>query len=223
MIEIEKEKPATGIYYIEMDYYKHNLEYLIEGIEYSIKRISEDLDIFPDGALEIEILQESVYGTAFIAMQNYIDLTIAEFYKATYIAEFTKPLEAPSLTDYAEKARKNDVICKNNKTYIELINALANSYKHRNELEVYLERIMYIDNSENKSQKTDKNKVYHKNTNDVLSTFGLLAPDNNDYIWPASKGILILDKDYNLKNIIQHLFKYWRPRMYNMFLESKNN
>lgn len=222
---IEKDKSKTAIYIVSMDFYRDNLEYLIEGIEYSIARLLEDWKIAPDGLLNIELIEECLYGSAFIAMQNYIDLTIADFYIATYEVELSKSLEVLSLQNYAEKARRNDIICKNNITYVELINALANSYKHRNELEVYLHKKINTDYSKNESKKLDNTNanVYRKKTQNILNIFGLLDPDNNDDIWPASNGILILDKDYNLKKIINHLFESWRPQVYNMFIESKDN
>lgn len=109
----EKKTPVRKIHYLETDCYKDVLEYIIEGIEYSIKRTSEDYENSPEGLMDIKILQEGIYGTALIAMQNYIDLTIANCYRATY----SHSSNISELPKYAEKARKNDKACEK-KQYI---------------------------------------------------------------------------------------------------------
>lgn len=216
----EKKTPVRKIHYLETDCYKDVLEYIIEGIEYSIKRTSEDYENSPEGLMDIKILQEGIYGTALIAMQNYIDLTIANCYRATY----SHSSNISELPKYAEKARKNDKACEKNNTYTEIIHALANSYKHRNDLEVYCETLMHVHDSEDEQNIIDniKTEVYRGCTQKTLNALELLSTDRFAEIYPVTKGIEILDKDYNLKNIIKHLFDFWRPKMWDMVYESIN-
>lgn len=169
-------------HYLETDNYKSNLEFLIEGIEYSINRIVQYNKEAPDGLLDLEIELEGAYGLALIAMQNYINLTLVDCFIASNIKWDTPKEELEKLTDkklltFSQGAYKNDYMYESGKTKVQLIVSLANSYKHRNDLELYIDKI-YSNKELTLSESEKDKKGYNPNTSDVLNSFNLLESDD---------------------------------------------
>lgn len=213
-------------HYLETDNYKSNLEFLIEGIEYSINRIVQYNKEATDGLLDLEIELEGAYGLALIAMQNYINLTLVDCFIASNINSDTPKEKLHTLKEklrtFSQEAYKNDYMYESGETKVQLIVSLANSYKHRNDLELYIDKI-YSNKELTLSESEKDKKGYNPNTSDVLNAFNLLESDDWG-IYPVINGMEILDKDFNLQNIINHLLNSWRPRMWEQVYESlKNN
>lgn len=226
MKHLDKGQTNRKHHYLETDNYKSNLEFLIEGIEYSINRIVQYNKEATDGLLDLEIELEGAYGLALIAMQNYINLTLVDCFTASNINSDTPKeklhMYKEKLRTFSQEAYKNDYMYESGETKVQLIVALANSYKHRNDLELYIDKI-YSNKELTLSESEKYKKGYNQNTSDVLNAFNLLESDDWE-IYPVINGMKILDNDFNLRNIINHLLNSWRPRMWEQVYESlKNN
>lgn len=137
-----------------------------------------------------------------------------------------------------ELFKKNAVKIENSEyTFIELIDALSNSIKHKNDLEIVLDKISYDYANKIPTNKIDSvekiKKAYHEKTFRILDSFNLLTNDefqdindnkisSIDEIYSISKGIMILDCNKNLYNIANKLYEWSKNIKQNIALLTTN-
>lgn len=165
-------------HYLRLDHRKEILEMIVAGFQKSINelygRINQihwyDGDWFDEEA-------EPILGLTFIAYQNYINSSIYDRFN--------------SLNDKSSSYKLGSKSLNGNRTEIELIIAVANYYKHR-----------------------DDEYPLHKGTEAVLTDLGLehfeiIEPENR----PIIKGIEILSEKWNLSDITKTVTD-WREALW---------
>ncbi|WP_428330325.1 hypothetical protein [Mucilaginibacter sp.] len=158
------------------DYRFKSLFMIIDGLSKSISELEKNVaDIhWYDGDWLMEET-ETIYGLAFIAMQNYINGSISDIDGTTKNKNIFYKKDNP-IEDYTG-------------TTIELITALANYTKHKDE------------------------GVPHSGTLSILESFNL----RYDVIYldeaAVFQGLTILNKDYDLFKIMDYVVK-WRESLW---------
>lgn len=165
-------------HYLRVDYRVESLTTIVNGLENAINKLKKqikDVDWYDvDWCLE-EI--EPIYGLSFIAFQNYINGSIKDF-----IGE---------LNDSKHQLYKLGNNKENSKSMIELIIALANYSKHKEE------------------------GTPHKGTKDILDYFQLTY-ENVTYLDKSAifEGLTLLDSSWDLLNIMK-IVTEWRELLWN--------
>jgi hypothetical protein len=182
-----------------------NLFRIIAGIEMILKESFKYNKETGGGVLDINEECESIYGLALIAMQNYINMICVDCF---IISGNT---EKKQLNNYSRSiCAEGDKILNSSYTKVELIYKLANAIKHRNELELQCDKILWSSDSEN--ELFARNDSYDKYTLPVLNDFDLLTPLNTAScrweIYPVVKGMSILDVNWDLKKITIELCQW---------------
>jgi hypothetical protein len=182
-----------------------NLFRIITGIEKIVSATVKYNRETGGGVLDLNEECESIYGLALIAMQNYINMTCVDCFN------ISGNTEKKQLNKYSRSIRaEGDKILNSNYTKVELIYTLANAIKHRNELEIQCEKILWSSDSEN--EVFAKKDSYDKYTLPVLNDFDLLTPLNSASceweIYPVVKGMSILDTKWNLQRISKELCEW---------------
>lgn len=198
-------KTTQGIHWRVSSDRDDNLRRIIVGIEKICEITSEFNEETGGGILDGDEESESIWGLAMIAMQNYINMTCVDCFIINGLSDKN------SLDDFSKKIRKSASRIPNSEyTFVELIYALANAIKHRNELELQCERTIKSDNSDNEKYAIEES--YRGANLTILNAFDLLTPlrdtSNAWEIYPIIKGLEILDPDYNLNNIAEKLFAW---------------
>ncbi|MEG0519305.1 MAG: hypothetical protein RR555_10640 [Bacteroidales bacterium] len=180
-----------------------NLRRIIVGIEKALEITCEFNEDTGGGILDVDEELESIWGLALIAMQNYINMTCVDCFI------ISRPSE--KLEKFSKKIRNNaSKIPQSKYTFVELIYALANAIKHRNELELQCQRILMSYNSDDEKYATEES--YREANLKILNAFNLLVPlrDTSSAweIYPIIKGLEILDPKCKLDNIAEKLFTW---------------
>lgn len=103
----------------KFDYRIASVQYIFEGIEYSISQLKQRCKENPVYAEMYGEELEPMYGMVFISLQNYINSSIFDLFN--------------TLNNKEIRYRQDKVIDKSTKTRIELIIGLANYFKHRDD------------------------------------------------------------------------------------------
>lgn len=165
----------TKTHYLRFDHRAVSLDMTIKGLSETIEILKNQIDeiAWYDGGWFMEE-SEPIYGLAFIAFQNYINGSIKDF------ADSLK--EKESFYKIEQNSKKG------NRSKIELIIALANYAKHKDE------------------------DTLHKGTKDILEHFELTY---NDVIYldksPIFQGLSLLNEEWDLfqiKNIVTDWREY---------------
>lgn len=172
----------------------------IEGFE----NIISNLKLLPLQIIDLNEELEYTYGLAVMAMQNYVAMTCVDCY--IIYSDLDKPYkkQLKEFSEYLPKA--GEKIPNSDYTKPELIQALANSFRHRDDLEAYYYKVnnMLIDNN--------KDVPYHRNTSSILNKYDLLLPDvpkdETCLPYPVTKGLKLLDKNINLQKIADDLCEW---------------
>jgi hypothetical protein len=160
------------------DYRKESLHQTIIGLKNSIEYLNEKLKEISwyDG---IWLLEESepILGIAYIAFQNYINSSIFD--------------KEDTLERKISFYKKGQFLDNYEHTQIELIIALANYFKHR-----------------------DDDKSLHKGTTSILENFHLEYGSKVDIEdSPIFKGLLLLSKEWDLLEIFSIVIN-WREKLW---------
>ena len=100
-----------------------------------------------------------------------------------------------------------------------MIIALANSYKHRDELEYNLEKIFL--NEDSNTNHEEVKRSYRKATSDTLNSLNLL--DTIDYeLYPILKGVKLLDSNENIGVIFNDVLK-WKKSCWEYIYKQHEN
>jgi len=165
----------TNIHYLRFDHRAVSLDMTIKGLSKTIEILKNQIDeiAWYDGDWFMEE-SEPIYGLAFIAFQNYINGSIKDF------ADSLKGKESFYKIEQNPNSSK--------KSKIELIIALANYAKHKDE------------------------GTPHKGTKDILEHFELTY---SDVIYldksPIFQGIALLNEEgdlFQIKNIVTNWREY---------------
>lgn len=143
-----------------------------------------------DNTVDLDFELESLYGIAFIAMQNYINATASDCFIIGHYDDDPKN----ELSKYAKELRKAGRKIDNSPySNVDLIYTLANSAKHRYD---NMEPLSYAIIKGAKYSPSTFLKSYIGYTREVLSHFDLLSPiDDNTGEWeiyPILKGLKYL-------------------------------
>lgn len=164
------------------DYRKKSLKITLNGLNESInylKKKQEEI-VWYDGILFMEEV-EPIYGLALIAFQNYINSSIYDLDE--------------SLNGKIDFYKKGNTLREHKGTDIELIIALANYFKHRDDDPIY------------------------KGTSKILDKFDLDYSKSVDIVnSPIMIGIELISSDFNLFFLAKIVFD-WRESLW----QSRNN
>lgn len=165
-------------HYLRHDHRKEILEMVISGFEHSIKELRQRIDQIHwyDGGWFVEEA-EPIFGLACIAYQNYINSSIYDRFG--------------NLDSKLDLYKKGNNSINNKRTEIELIIALANYFKHR-----------------------DDERPLHKGTETVLQDLELeyidiIEPER----LPILMGVDILSESWSLKDIT-NIVTAWRESLW---------
>lgn len=189
---------------MEHHYLEGRLEFIIgpiiDGFYHAVEKY-KDTDV--NGSIIDNDDLEFLYGSVIVVLQNYINYSIGDFIKAIEGIVVNNNYIIDEVKERRKKMRKhfmrNGDKIQDKYTNIELIWALGNSLKHRDELEYNIEKLNFNDNPK---EMTDyvKSGSYIKDTKEILNSYGLL--ETNDWeLYPVLDGIEILNKDYNVREI----------------------
>ena len=186
----------------------------IEGFE----NIISNLKLLPLQIIDLNEELEYTYGLAVMAMQNYVAMTCVDCHiiysdlrklniKQLKYSDLDKPyIKLKEFSDNLHKAVEK--IPNSNYTKPELIHALANSFRHRDDLEAYYYKMNNPPTDDNKK----KDVPYHGNTSSVLNEYNLLLPyfpeDETCLPYPVTKGLELLDENINLQKIADDLCEW---------------
>ena len=174
----------------------------IEGFE----NIISNLKLLPLQIIDLNEELEYTYGLAVMAMQNYVAMTCVDCY--IIYSDLEKPYkkQLKEFSEYLPKA--GEKIPNSDYTKPELIQALANSFRHRDDLEAYYYKMNNPPTDDNKK----KDVPYHGNTSSVLNEYNLLLPyfpeDETCLPYPVTKGLELLDENINLQKIADDLCEW---------------
>ena len=165
-------------HYLRLDHRKEILDMVIAGFDKSINELRERIDqiYWYDGGWFVEEV-EPILGIAFIAYQNYINSSIYDRFG--------------SLSTKLDLYKKGSKLIEEKRTEIELIVALANYYKHR-----------------------DDEGPLHKGTEAVLADLKLeyidiIEPER----LPILRGFDILSESWNLNDVTK-IVTDWREYLW---------
>lgn len=164
--------------YLKLDHRKEILEMIISGFENSIKELRQRIDQIHwyDGGWFVEEV-EPIFGLACIAYQNYINSSIYDKFG--------------TLDNKLDLYKKWNNLINNKRSEIELIIALANYYKHR-----------------------DDERPLHNGTDTVLQDLEL---KHRDIIEPERlpilKGVDLLSESWSLNDITK-IVTGWRESLW---------
>ncbi len=165
------------------DFRKESLIITLNGLKESIdylKKKYEEIEWY-DGIFFIEEV-EPIYGLALIDFQNYINSTVYDLDE--------------SLNRKIEFYKAGNKLKEYEGTDIELIIALANYFKHR-----------------------DDDKTIHKGTSMTLDKFNLDYSECVDIVAsPIMRGIELITSDSNLRNVAKIVFD-WRESLWEKRIE----
>src|SRR5690554_1111336 len=156
---------------LKADYNAESLKQIIIGLNNSIKTIEEIYSF--DGFYLLE-KSEPVFGMAFIAFQNYINSSIKDLFNTT-----------ENKTSYYILGSRSE---KYERSNIELIIALANYIKHK-----------------------DESKL-HKGTQSILDAFNL-EPSSIIEESPIFGGLSILDEKWDIFKVYEMVTE-WRKDLF---------
>lgn len=162
-------------HWLRYDHRLHILELVIEGLQESINQLHSQISKI-EWYDSIWFLEEAepIIGLSCIAYQNYINSSIYDKFENTH--------------DKIEFYKRGSNNIENNRSEIELIIALANYYKHR-----------------------DETGSLHKGTANVLSDLNL---DNfEDPETPIIKGFEILSNSWNFQDVTKKVAD-WRENLW---------
>lgn len=165
----------------ELDSRKQSLEYTVTALQSTIQKVDVEMSsVYSFDAMFAIEATTPIIGLCFIAMQNYINHTIADFF--------------PDYKKHKYYNLKNKINCD---TKIDLIIALANFAKHKEE------------------EETNPNLLKH--TNIRLEKFGLSY--HNDINETVHSGLSILTQSGNLTDVLEILYE-WRKLLIEEFHKS---
>ena len=169
-----------------LDRRKDILELTLSGIEQSLHQLKTRLDEndWYDGSFLLEDA-EPIIGLAYITYQNYIVSSVYDRFG--------------NIQGISEYYKKGSALIKGKRTEIELIIALANYYKHR-----------------------DNEKDLHDRTKSVLVDLDLnyldiIEPEN----LPILKGMDFLSSTWNLNDITEKVTQ-WREALWENYTHNNN-
>ena len=170
------------MHYLRVDYRKVSLEIIVDGLNEAIESLKNniekinwyDIDWFMEES-------EPIYGLAFIAFQNYINGSIKDF---------KGNLNNKNLLYKIENSESEF-----SRSKIELIVALANYSKHKDE------------------------GIPHKGTREILDNFGLNY-ENITYLdeSPIFQGLSIFNEEWDLLKIME-ITTEWRELFWSQEIE----
>lgn len=165
-------------HYLRHDYRKEILELIVAGFEVSVKELHKRMDQIEwyDGGWFVEEI-EPILGLTYIAYQNYINSSIYDKFE--------------NLDNKLTLYKNGSKLINRKRTEIELIIAVANYYKHR-----------------------DDSGTLHKGISNVLKDLELeyiniIEPEK----LPVIKGIDLLSDSWNLKDITKKVTD-WRESLW---------
>lgn len=166
------------IHYLRHDYRKEILELIVSGFQVSINELHKRIDQIEwyDGGWFVEEI-EPILGLTYIACQNYINSSIYDKFE--------------NIDNKWALYKNGSKLINGKRTEIELIIAVANYYKHR-----------------------DDSGTLHKGTNTVLKDLELeyiniIEPEK----LPIIKGVDLLSDSLNLKDITKKVTD-WRESLW---------
>jgi hypothetical protein len=165
-------------HYLKLDHLKSILEIIISGFDNSINVLRERIDKIHwyDGSWFIEEV-EPIVGLAFIAYQNYINSSIYDRFG--------------NLNNKLEVYKNGSGFIDKKRTEIELIVAIANYFKHR-----------------------DDEQPLHKGTQAVFEDLHLEFIDiNAPELLPILRGFHILSDSWNLNDVTK-IVTDWRESLW---------
>lgn len=168
----------TKTHWRSFDYRIESLHLIVAGLENSLQVLKKRLDEIDwyDGLWLLEE-SEPICGLAFIAVQNYINSSIYDRYENQ---------------DKQYKLYKiGDKVKSTNRTHIELIVAIANYYKHR-----------------------DNPDDLRKDTANILNDFNLQFDKKIDITEsPIFRGLDIFSENWNLIDVVK-VAEIWREKLW---------